>query len=74
MNYDLDTKEGMENAVAWQTQLCSYLNEGAMWCVPRSNQIYFVHAKDKYVVCPTGGEENVNRVFKEMGYDVRKSY
>lgn len=74
MNYELDTPDGMKNAVAWQTQLCHYLQDGGMWCVPRSNEIYFVHAKDKYVVAPTGGEDAVNRVFKEMGYEVKSSY
>lgn len=74
MNYDLDTKEGMANAVAWQEQLCNYVKDGGMWCVPRSNEIYFIHADDKYVVAPTGGDDAVNIVFKEMGYEIRKSY
>lgn len=74
MNYDLETKEGMANAIAWQTQLCRYIDDGGMWCVPRSNEMYFVHTKEKYVVVPTGGEDAVNRVFKEMGYEIKKSY
>jgi len=74
MNYDLDTKEGMANAIAWQTQLCKYLKEGGMWCVPRSNEIYFVHPKDKFVVAPTGGEKAVNAVFREMGYEIKEAF
>lgn len=71
MNYDLDTPEGMANAVAWQEQLCRFINEGGMWIVPRSNEVYFLYASKKQAVAPTGGEEAVNRVFNVMGWEVR---
>lgn len=71
MNYDLDTPDGMANAIAWQEQLCRYIREGGMWIVPRSSEVYFIYASKKIAVAPNGGELSVNRVFNEMGYEVR---
>ena len=72
MNFDLDTKEGMENAVQWQTQLCQWINEGGTWLVPRSDQVYLIYKSEKLAVAPLGGEPAVNRVFEAMGWEVRE--
>ena len=36
MNYDLDTKQGMVNAITWTKKLIAQLNDGGTWIVPRS--------------------------------------
>lgn len=36
MNYDLDTKEGMANAVQWTDNMMRSLKDGGTWLVPRS--------------------------------------
>lgn len=36
MNYNLDTKEGMANAIAWTDNMMRQLKDGGTWLVPRS--------------------------------------
>lgn len=43
MNYDLDTKEGLANAVAWTNNTLALLRDGGQWAVPRSGTIITVH-------------------------------
>ena len=36
MNYDLDTEEGMKNAITWTTRTLALLKDGGTWGIPRS--------------------------------------
>ena len=36
MSYDLDTPEGMDNAVEWTLKLLAQLKDGGTWAIPRS--------------------------------------
>lgn len=36
MNYNLDTKAGMANAVQWTNNTLNLLKDGGVWMVPRS--------------------------------------
>lgn len=71
MNYDLDTPEGMANAVAWQEQLVETLEEGGRWGVPRSGAVYTVYPSKKVAVRIVH-EEEIDRVFNVMGWQVRE--
>lgn len=71
MNYDLDTPQGMANAVAWQKSLVRWIKDGGAWGVPRSESVYHLY-KTKKVAVRIGGEEAIDRVFKAMGWEVRE--
>jgi hypothetical protein len=65
---DLDTKAGMAQACAWQEQLCSMLQDGGSWGIPRSEAVYVVYPSDKAYRAKVNEDEQVERVFKEMGW------
>jgi len=47
-SYDLDTEEGMANAVRWTTNTLGRLRNGGVWHIPRSGlQITVVSHADK---------------------------
>ena len=69
---DIDTPEGMSAAVDWQTKYCDLLKEGGKWGIPRSESIYTIY-KSKKLAVRTAGEEGVDRVFREMGWEVRET-
>lgn len=68
---NLDTKEGMHEAVKWQTDFCALLGEGGKWAVPRSMSIYTIY-NSKKVAVRTKGEMAIDLVFKAMGWEVRE--
>ena len=72
--FDVDTDEGMANAVQWQKQLLSSVKEGGAWAVPRSGNIFVVHHKDKSVTRIASLMEDpvIDRVIKAAGWIVRE--
>jgi len=74
-NWDLDTPEGMHNAVQWQSTLIEGIRDGGAWIVPRSGSIYTVHHKTKTVTVHAWCEDGpVDRVFREMGWTVQRMF
>ena len=73
MNFDLDTKEGMKNAVAWTENMFSLINEGGAWAIPRSGTIVRVSHKDKTVSITDGlyPEHCLRRVIKATGWKIK---
>jgi hypothetical protein len=74
MNYDTQTKEGMDNSVAWTEKLFALLSEGGVWGIPRSETLVRVYPSKKEVVI-TGGvmpEESLTRVIEAMGWTIVK--
>jgi hypothetical protein len=69
-SWDLNTAEGMENAVAWQLKLFSTIKDGGVWIVPRSGTIYTVHHAKRIVVRAIGfaPEPDIERVIKKAGW------
>ena len=71
MNYDLNTKEGMANAVNWTQDLVDTLSDNGTWMIPRSLTTVSVNKPTKTVtiraVLP---ETSVPKVFKAMGWTV----
>lgn len=72
MNYDLDTKKGMANAVEWTTNLFMQMKDGARWGVPRSGTIVAIYPKHKVAEIYEGFEPDpsIERVIKAMGWNV----
>lgn len=69
MNYNIDTKEGMENAIRWQQGLIDSINDGGFWMVPRSLSIFRLDKKNKIAVQETGmSEPTIIKVFEAMGW------
>ena len=69
---NIETKEGMAEAVAWQRQHLSLIKEGGVWIVPRSGATYTISHKAKMAVMTPGfaPEPDIKRVFNAMGWRV----
>lgn len=72
MNYDIDTPEGMDNAVRWTQATFATIKDGGKWVIPRSNTIVTIDHTNKtaYVVTGDAPEFNVDRVINAMGWEV----
>lgn len=69
---DIDTADGMAEAVKWQSQFLELMGDGGKWGVPRSESIYEVHPTKKIAIRERNGEEEIDRVFKAMGWEVKR--
>ena len=70
--YDMDTKEGMLNCIKWQSNLVNLLGEGGIWAVPRSLARYRIFKSMHIAVIDSPDRDMaVERVFREMGWEVR---
>lgn len=69
---DIDTKEGMEQACAWTRRFLKMCSDRFTWGIPRSNSVYVIDQRKKTVTAMSAGrDEPIERVFKEIGYEVR---
>ena len=74
-NYNLDTKEGMNNAIAWTRQLFSTVNDGGTWVVPRSMTLVRINHTDKVATLIVGPvpdpslKRDLRQLLKLMGKD-----
>lgn len=69
-NFNIDTEEGMANAVEWTEKAFAVLADGGRWIVPRSMSIYEVNKTDKTVRRIRGmyPEPVIRRVLIAAGY------
>jgi len=72
MNYDVDTSDGMKNAVRWTEGMIGQIKEGGFWLIPRSGTVVRVSHKSKTVSIMTGmyPEASLRRVIKAMGWTI----
>ncbi len=73
MNFDLDTKQGMDNAVRWTEQLFDAMNNNASWGLPRSGTLVTIN-KDTKTATVTQGfapEQGLLQVIRAMGWTVK---
>lgn len=73
MNWNIDTEEGMENAIAWQDKLLASVRQGGRWIVPRSMTIFEIdHAGKTVRKCleSVRPEPTIVRVLKAAGWKV----
>lgn len=73
MNFDTETKDGMENAVRWTEAMISQIRDGGVWMIPRSGTLVQVSHKDKTVKIIAGifPEKTLRRVFAAMNWTVK---
>jgi hypothetical protein len=72
MNYDINTKDGMANSVAWTERLFDMMNDGAVWHVPRSltSIRVFKSKKEAEVTRGLAPDKSIEQVIKAMGWTV----
>ena len=72
MNYDIKTKEGMANSMAWAETMFSMMRDGALWVVPRSMMRLKIYPSKKEVEVIRGHtrDDSIERVIKAMGWTV----
>lgn len=71
-SYDLDTTEGMNNAVTWTRQLFSTVKDDGVWVVPRSMTMVRINHTDKVATLIVGfaPDPSLRRVIEAMGWTV----
>lgn len=74
MNFDLDTEDGMANAIAWTDNLFSTIKEGGTWFVPRSSTWMKVsHARKEVTITDQWiPDPSINRVVQAMGWTIKE--
>jgi hypothetical protein len=71
MNFDINTIDGMTNAMKWQAAMLSYIRQGGTWIVPRSMSLYEIDHTNRVATKRTGSDEpEIERVFEGMGWRV----
>jgi hypothetical protein len=73
MNYDLNTKEGMSNAVKWTAAMFDTIKDGGTWMVPRSlTMVYIINKQEKMAAIIAGPipDPSLRRVIEAMGWTV----
>lgn len=70
--YDLDTKDGMNNAVTWTRNMFETIKDGGAWMVPRSMTMVCVNHTDKVATIIVGlvPDPSLRRVIEAMGWTV----
>lgn len=74
MNYDLNTEEGMSNAVQWTRAHLARIADGGIWMLPRSALIVrIVDGKRKVATIREGytPDPSVRRVMVAAGWTVQ---
>ena len=72
MNYDLDTEEGMKNAMEWTGRTLSHIKQGGTWMLPRSGTMVKVdhEYKTAYVIEGFAPEDSTVRVLEALGWTI----
>ena len=70
--YDLDTVDGMNNAITWTRNLFSTVKDGGTWMVPRSMTMVRISHTDKTATLVVGfaPDPSLRRVIEAMGWTV----
>lgn len=75
MNFDLKTKEGLQNSVKWLSEHLSLIKEGGTWFIPRSGNAYtIIHSRKTAVhAMELLPDPSLDKVFIAAGWTVEKS-
>lgn len=68
MNWNVDTPEGLNNAIAWAEDFLGMLDDVAVWGVPRSGTVLRIEKRKRRVVVILGSDPSTEKVFKAMGW------
>ena len=67
MNYNIDTEEGMVNAVRWLEEMLAGSNPAVEWFIPRSFATYLIYKPTK-VYTSEGVDKSTERVLAAAGF------
>jgi hypothetical protein len=69
---DIETSQGMKDAIAWTENLFKMINDGGMWAVPRSTTIMVIDKVNKKatVIQQRKPDTSIDAVLKAMGWEV----
>lgn len=68
MNYDIDTPDGMRNAVAWLNfMLSACVTDTLVWYIPRSDSCYTISRSGK-TYTSEGVDSPTERVLAQAGF------
>lgn len=72
MNYDLNTSEGMANAVTWINDTLGMLKDGGTWVVPRSLSVVTVLSHEPKVckVLSMLPDPSISQVLQAAGWRI----
>ena len=72
MNFNLDTKQGMANAVKWTQDMFNMMNDHGSWGIPRSGTLVRINKKEKVATITVGfmPDPSIKRVIEAMGWTV----
>ena len=71
MNYDLDTPEGMDNAVEWTLRVLGHLNDGGTWAIPRTFTTVTIDRRaNTATVTSITPDPAIARVIRACGWNV----
>ena len=70
--YDLETKEGMANAMQWTQKLFDTMGDKGVWAVPRSGTVVQLDKPNKAVVIEHlfAPDECIAQVIEAIGWTV----
>jgi hypothetical protein len=70
MNFDVDTPEGMNRAIAWTETFLLMFKDGGIWAVPRSGTFIRIEKANKRAVKLLGltPDPSIQKVFEAMGW------
>ena len=71
-DYDLDTKDGMNNAVKWTRNMFDTINDDGVWMVPRSMTMVRINKRERIATLIVGiaPDPSLKRVIEAMGWTV----
>jgi len=73
MNFNLNTPEGMANAITWTNKTMNMLKPGGTWVVPRSASLVTVVSHDPkecHILSPVG-DPSIVEVLQAAGWSVK---
>ena len=70
MNMNVDTPDGLANAVDWMKRFVDTLTDQARWAIPRSGSIVVIDKTNKQAIRVLGllPEPSTQKVFEAMGW------
>ena len=73
MNWDISTKEGLNNSIAWFEDFVTCLRPGGTWIVPRSASGYRIDHENKTIDLTFGpGDPSTEKVAVAAGWAVTR--
>ena len=71
-NYDLATREGLENSKLWLSHALTLLSDNGIWGIPRSSTVVRIDKQNKTATVVHQGSPDVSieLVFEALGWTV----